>query len=367
MVTRKIKNFPLPGSVETISRTSGSAGNLSRKAKGETIFLDFRQGMSMTELSQKYALSIGSLYRIIGPLRAERIRSFPLDYIPSPEFREDISPAAEEEILGFSLPAILDVSKRRRRRTDPNPEDLPPFLLQLGCRPLLSGDEESRLFRKMNYLKFKAAILRRRMEKEGVKAPLMSRIESLYNESVAVKNEIVAANLRLVISIAKKHANPNLSFYELISDGNFSLLKAVEKFDYTRGNKFSTYASWALFRNFARSIPDERKHQDRFRAADVEVFESRMEDRRSLWQDLRVHKERVTQIHRLMKELDDRERTIIQRRYGLGEHDHPQTLRQVGRDIGVTKERVRQIETRAMEKLRKAAKENKMEIPESLF
>ncbi len=334
--------------------------------KGEEIFLDFRRGMSISDLVMKYGLSVGSLYRIIGPIRANWIRALPLDYVWSPEFREDLTPREERKIIGTDCPIERGVSSRRRSALDSDPDNLPPFLLQLGCRPLLSNEEETRLFRKMNYLKFKASYLRRQMERDGAKAPLMGRIEALYKASIAVKNEIVASNLRLVISIAKKHANPNLSFSELISDGNFSLMKAVEKFDYTRGNKFSTYATWALLRNFARSIPDEQKQIDRFRPVDVEVFESRVENRGSIWQDLRIHKERMTQLDRLMGELDDRERAIIQRRFGLGEHSSPQTLRQVGREIGVTKERVRQIETRAIEKLRRFAESEKMEIPEKL-
>jgi RNA polymerase sigma factor (sigma-70 family) len=73
--------------------------------------------------------------------------------------------------------------------------------------------------------------------------------------------------LRLVVSIAKRHVGPVENFFELVSDGNMSLIRAVEKFDYARGNKFSTYASWAIMKNFARTIPDEHRHRDRFRTS----------------------------------------------------------------------------------------------------
>ena len=79
----------------------------------------------------------------------------------------------------------------------------------------------------------------------------------MLEEALAVKNQIIRANLRLVVSIAKKHVGRSDNFFELVSDGNMSLIRAVEKFDYARGNKFSTYASWAIMKNFIRSIPIE--------------------------------------------------------------------------------------------------------------
>ena len=100
----------------------------------------------------------------------------------------------------------------------------------------------------------------------------MDRIESLYEQAVQTKNEIVQANLRLVVSIAKRHVTASEDFFSLVSDGNMSLIRAVEKFDCSRGNKFSTYASWAIMKNFARSIPDEFKHRDRFRTSLDEMF-----------------------------------------------------------------------------------------------
>ena len=331
------------------------------------IFQEYRRGMKPADLAKKYHCSTTSVYRVIHRFRVEHIMGLPLDFIESPEFRPNLNAEAERQLLA-SLSTPTHPAERTPGRPASANEDpferADSFLLQLGCRPLLSAEGERHLFRKFNYLKYKASRRRAEMERDGASRALLTEIESLWHAAVAVKNEIVAANLRLVISIAKKHLGPNLSFSELLSDGNFSLMKAVDKFDYRRGNKFSTYASWAIWRNYARTIPDERRHQDRFRPSEVEVFEARMDDRGTLSQDLRVHSERMTQIDRLMEELDDREKSIIQRRFGLGRHDRPQTLRQVGHEIGVTKERVRQIETRAIEKLRKVAEAEHFEIPE---
>ena len=145
--------------------------------------------------------------------------------------------------------------------------------------PLLTRKQEAHLFRKMNYLKHKAARLRAKLDPARPKRRLMDQIERLYDEAVSTKNEIIRANLRLVVSIAKRHVTPTQNFFELVSDGNMSLMRAVEKFDYGRGNKFSTYASWAIMKNFARTIPDEHRRRDRFRTSQPELFTSMKDDR----------------------------------------------------------------------------------------
>lgn len=322
----------------------------------------------------------------------ERVWALPLDAIASPEFDEQVTAEREAEILSDGPDTEPVSAASGKLDVSGTPESAIP-LLQLGCGPLLSRERERHLFRKMNYLKWKANLLRESLDifstslaVDSVSEPTpipwigeqfwtngptagayreqLERIFALYHESVRVKNEIVASNLRLVISIAKKHMTAGISFFDLLSDGNLSLMKAVDKFDYSRGNKFSTYASWAIWRNFARSIPDERRYLDHFRPVEIDSFEGRIDDRRSLWQQERAESERRFQLDRFLSALDDRERTILELRYGLDSNERPQTLRQVGREIGVTKERIRQIETRALEKLRRVAQEEHFELPE---
>ena len=81
---------------------------------------------------------------------------------------------------------------------------------------------------------------------------MLRQIEELCEEIVATRNRIICANLRLAFSIAKRHAGPARSFSELVSDGNVSLMRAVEHFDYSLGNRFSTFATWAILKNFSR-------------------------------------------------------------------------------------------------------------------
>ena len=163
-----------------------------------------------------------------------------------------------DEILGL-LPENDLATKKSRL-----PSGLPAYLVSLYEVPLLTREQEAHLFRKMNYLKLEANKLRETLDVDRPKRRLMDRIENLYEESVAIKNQIISANLRLVVSIAKRYIGPAEDFFELVSDGNLSLIRAVEKFDVSRGNRFSTYATWAIMKNFARSIPVVLRYRDRF-------------------------------------------------------------------------------------------------------
>jgi RNA polymerase primary sigma factor/RNA polymerase sigma factor len=191
---------------------------------------------------------------------------------------------------------------------------------------------------------------------------MMDEIERLYDEAVATKNKIIRANLRLVVSIAKRHVGLSDNFFELVSDGNVSLLRAVEKFDYARGNKFSTYASWAIMKNFARTIPGEYRQRDRFRTSYDELFAATEEERGNPMVDERAQSDRLEKIQRILQRLDEREQQIIIGRFGLDHSREPLTLKEVGAEMGVTKERIRQIEARALNKLRLAAQEEKISL-----
>src|SRR5262249_21783063 len=191
----------------------------------------------------------------------------PLDYIPSPAFDD---PKLEPEILGPMPDEEEFVAHRKQMRI---PKDAPPELAPLYEMPLLTREQEQHLFRKMNYLKHKAHQLRTRLDPNRARTQELDRIEDLEKQAGEVKEQLINCNMRLVVSIAKRHVAQTDNFFELLSDGNISLIRAVEKFDYSRGNKFSTYASWAIMKNFARSIPEEKHRRERYVTGHEELFE----------------------------------------------------------------------------------------------
>jgi RNA polymerase primary sigma factor/RNA polymerase sigma factor len=317
------------------------------------IYQAFRQGSTVDKLVKQFGRTKTTIYRVINEVRAARIMELPLDFIPNPRFSRK---GAEAACLG-PMPGS-DTPARKVRR----PAGLPPYLASLYEMPLLTREQEQHVFRKYNFLKYKAAKLREELEPAQPRSALMDEIEALYQQAIETKNEIARANLRLVVSIAKRHVTPDQNFFELVSDGNVSLLRAVEKFDFARGNKFSTYASWAIMKNFARTIPGEFKHRDRFRTSQDELFAATPEYRGDQLFEEGAQTTREAQVERILRRLDEREQKIIRGRFGLERGNEPQTLKEVGASLGVTKERIRQIEARALNKLRMAAQEEKIAI-----
>ena len=311
------------------------------------------RGLGGSALCQQFGRTRSSIYRVVNEMRAYKILEVKLECMAHPSFDDPSSVAA---ILGPMPEADGSVRKSKA------PKGLPPYLSSLYEVPLLAREQEAHLFRKMNFLKFQANQLRDALDPSRAKTAELDEIEQLQEEALTVKNQIIRANLRLVVSIAKRHVGPSNNFFELVSDGNMSLIRAVEKFDYARGNKFSTYASWAIMKNFARTIPEENYRRDRFVTGHEAMFEAAADNRTDEHEYESSLKRMQEAVKGMIGRLDDRERRIIICRYGLNGASE-QTLEQLGRELGITKERVRQIEGRAQEKLRKFAGEEKLDLP----
>ena len=324
------------------------------------IFQQHCRGDSAEMLAQRFCQTRTAVDRVIKEMRAARIMGLPLDSMGDEQFVRIRSEKRKREILR-PLPESNLPSKKLRV-----PSSTPPYLASLYEVPLLTRDQEAHLFRKMNYLKYEARRLRDTLDANRPKSRLMDQIEKLYEESVATKNRIIRANLRLVVSIAKRYIGRAEDFFELVSDGNLSLMRAAEKFDVSRGNKFSTYASWAIMKNFARTIPDALRHHDRFRTSHSEMFGTVEDARADQYGQESAQLRRESQVKSILGCLDDRERQIVASRFGLARGQEPRTLKQVGATMGVTKERVRQIQFRAMGKMKKAAEEDRTDFDVAL-
>jgi len=330
------------------------AGPLDRAAK-QVIFNSYRRGITVNALAKRFNRTRTSMYRVISEVRAEQLMKQAQDYIYHPSFDER---GKDAEYLAPMPGLALFEEQRAKMRV---PKDVPAELAPLYEVPLLTKDQEQHLFRQMNYLKHK---LKKVCDRFGnpdgtvnaakVRIEDLEAIERLLEQVSAVKDLLISCNMRLVVSIAKRHAGQTDNFFELLSDGNMSLMRAVEKFDYSRGNKFSTYASWAIMKNFARSIPEEKTRKERYVTGRDELFDVAPDNRTDEHELLHTAEQAASRVNRLLEHLSERDREIVRLRAGL-DGSEPKTLEQIGQQLGITKERVRQLNVRIMKQLRDLA------------
>jgi len=265
--------------------------------------------------------------------------------------------SAAKEIFAKPLdlaPAQTEVAIAAVRKAG---ADLPIHLSRLCEARLLTPVQESALFQRMNFLRYHAEVQRSLLD---IAEPSVTRLE-LIQQLLAMadwhRDRIVEANTRLVFSIVKKYINVNNQFDDLLSDGIVALIRAVEKFDYDRGFRFSTYATQVVRRNAYRQVV--QKQQERAKMVgglqDMNIDVSD-EDRGSAISETRWHELR-SRLGLMLGDLDRREKFIIRARFSLGSHRKVHTLQALADKLGVSKERVRQLERRAMDKLRAMAGE----------
>jgi len=319
-----------------------SGGKAIRCERHEAIWKCRQAGDSFEAIAAAFDCPVPDIEAVVRQVQVEQWQQAPLEWIHNEIFD---APTADAIILEAHEPVGTGASTPRI------PSDLPPYLRSLYLTPLLTREQEQDLFRRYNYLKFKTSQVLKQIVSATVPAEKFAMISALRSQIEDVRQRITRANLRLVVSIAKKHVGWTSNFFEVVSDGNMSLMRAIEKFDYARGNKFSTYATWAVVKNYARSIPEQHYYNARYVTGQETVLETAAE--RSVEPVHAGDRERVKElIADGMRELTEREREVVSNHFGLETPGSSLTLEQLGKRFGVTKERVRQIELRALARLR---------------
>jgi RNA polymerase sigma factor (sigma-70 family) len=269
-------------------------------------------------------------------------------YMDSPIFKQRRIEANLFRFDGGQEPALPLTSWYQPTRDDA----LDPSAV--GAPQLMKAPEEKLMFLRFNYCKRKLTRLARTIAKQGLTRDLAEQFIDWHRRFEHFREYLVRTNLALVLAMAKRTRLGDVDFAEIVSEGNMALLRAVDKFNVDRGFKFSTYACRAILKAFSRTAQKHTRHRTRF---PVE-FEPEME--KSDWQDRRrdlVEADCVDELKQIvdrnLADLSNVEQTVIRRRFNWEQtQETPLTLEEVGKIIGVTKERVRQIQNKAMGKIR---------------
>jgi RNA polymerase primary sigma factor len=241
------------------------------------------------------------------------------------------------------------------------PRAVSPELAALYQVPLLNREQEQHLFRKMNFLKHKASQLCQRLLIPTSPIDLArcradrDRIDQLLEQANAIQDQLIHYNTRLVVAIARRYAWQADDLFGLISEGNVALIRTVERFDFGRGNKFSTYASWAILAACSRNLAIEKVRRERYVTGREQLLEAVLDTRTDLQDRRRAVEDASFTVNRLLEYLPPRERCIIRMRAGLDNASGRMTLQKIGEQLGITKERVRQLNNAAMKRLRRLA------------
>jgi RNA polymerase primary sigma factor/RNA polymerase sigma factor len=321
------------------------------------------EGAAEQDLAERFGTTVPKIRGGIVRVRMEHILALPIRYMPHASFAAmEEGEEGEERALppGTGLP--------RQGEPGPQPARLPDSPATPYEHDLLEPAQEAQLFLDMNYLKYRAARMRNSIDLSQPDPRLMDTVQNLLAQAQDVRNTIIMANLRLTTFSVQGFVQRGGDLPECISDGLFSLMRAVEGFDIRTGNKFSTYAIHAIQHDYSRNRKRRKQRLGiiSFVSAEEAIVNASVPDHRSGPRAGEAYQERVARtIARLMGRLNEREQKIIRYRYALEPGDEPLTLEQTGNLLGVSRERIRQLEQRALSRLRDEAAARGFELSES--
>ena len=332
--------------------------------------------------------------------------------IADEEFEKDVKvdpTIKEDEKQAFTVSASDDTDEPEQQVmvAGATADPVKDYLKQIGKVPLLNAEMEVELAKRIEAGLFSEE----KLGKGGkISAKLLEELEWISQDGRRAKNHLLEANLRLVVSLAKRYTGRGMLFLDLIQEGNLGLIRAVEKFDYTKGYKFSTYATWWIRQAITRAMADQAR-TIRIPVHMVEVINKLARVQRQMLQDLgreptpeelakeldmtpekvievqKYGREPISlhtplgedgdsefgdliedseaivpadavsftllqeQLHAVLDTLSEREAGVVSMRFGLTD-GQPKTLDEIGKVYGVTRERIRQIESKTMSKLR---------------
>ena len=332
--------------------------------------------------------------------------------VPDEQFEADLEAdptIVEDEKKAFTVSAAdeTDEPEQQVMVAGATADPVKDYLKQIGKVPLLNAEMEVELAKRIEAGLFSEE----KLGKGGkISAKMLDELEWISEDGKRAKNHLLEANLRLVVSLAKRYTGRGMLFLDLIQEGNLGLIRAVEKFDYTKGYKFSTYATWWIRQAITRAMADQAR-TIRIPVHMVEVINKLARVQRQMLQDLgreptpeelakeldmtpekvievqKYGREPISlhtplgedgdsefgdliedseaivpadavsftllqeQLHAVLDTLSEREAGVVSMRFGLTD-GQPKTLDEIGKVYGVTRERIRQIESKTMSKLR---------------
>lgn len=295
-------------------------------------------------------------------LSAEELMQIPLEWVHSEEFEQR---GAQRRLFDQAEPL-------------PQPDSAwyGPLMTPLGSKPdqtirerasvVLTAAQERTAFRQYNYARYRFCTSRSKIKTKRPGRRQLTALRHWYECQHRLRHLIAECNLALVLAMSKRINLGDMDFGELISEGNMALMRSIDKFDVGRGFKFSTYACRAILKAFSRHGGKHLRYQKRFSVGLDPALERSHYPQERRVEDLKESAEEVRHLvlHNTAH-LSDVERDVIHHRFRIGpgdaagiRHERPRTLAQVGKLIGLTKERVRQIQNKALRKLRLSIEES---------